>query len=168
MDLLATIDNDGKIIDKSDVSSTYQIRNAARAVVFDDKKQVALLYVSKYGYYKLPGGGVDEGEEIEAALKREIKEEIGFDSKIISKLGQTHEYWDDYKEFQTSFCFVANVVGPQGNVEFTENEINHGFKVVWAESLDKAIKILEDAAPKNYEGKIIKARDLVFLRRAKS
>lgn len=50
-------------------------RYASRGVLVDDKLHVAMMYMSKINLYKLPGGGIDEGEEIRDAFLREIKEE---------------------------------------------------------------------------------------------
>ena len=43
----------------------YSQREAARAVMADAEGRIALLHVVKYGYYKIPGGGIDPGESIE-------------------------------------------------------------------------------------------------------
>ncbi|WP_235540628.1 NUDIX hydrolase [Paenibacillus sp. Root52] len=48
---------------------------ASRGVLVDDMLKVDMMYMSKINLYKLPGGGIDEGEEIRDAFLREIKEE---------------------------------------------------------------------------------------------
>jgi hypothetical protein len=49
-----------KLINPENVSEeevkNYSTREAGRAVVFNENKNIALLYVSKENYYKLPGG----------------------------------------------------------------------------------------------------------------
>lgn len=47
-------------------------------------------------FWKLPQGGIDEKEDKETALKRELQEELGTDTfKIIKKFPFTHKYdWD--------------------------------------------------------------------------
>lgn len=37
-------------------------RRAARAVIRNHENQIAIMYFTKTGSYKLPGGGIDEGE----------------------------------------------------------------------------------------------------------
>ena len=39
---------------------SYSLREAARAVVFDEDKNIALLHATTTDYYKLPGGGLDD------------------------------------------------------------------------------------------------------------
>lgn len=65
----------------------FKVRTAVRAVVYDKDNNIAVLNVSKQYYYKLPGGGVEEGEDIPMALKRECREELGCDIKIHSEVG---------------------------------------------------------------------------------
>ncbi|WP_336789842.1 NUDIX hydrolase [Paenibacillus sp. MMO-177] len=37
-------------------------RYAARGVVFNNQGQVAMMYMAELDLYKLPGGGMEEGE----------------------------------------------------------------------------------------------------------
>ena len=47
-------------------------RNATRAIVLKGE-DILLLYTERYHDYSLPGGGIDEGEDVIAGLVREIK-----------------------------------------------------------------------------------------------
>ena len=140
-------------------------RAAARAVVFDDDKNVALLYVAKYNRYKLPGGGVDAGETVDEALIRECLEEIGCQVEKFAEVGEIVEYRDKWSLRNDSFCFLANVVGAKGEPDFTPEELANGFKIKWV-SFEEAIKLLEADNPEDYEGKFIKIRDTLFLKEA--
>ncbi|MDP3956592.1 MAG: NUDIX domain-containing protein, partial [bacterium] len=75
----------------------YERRDASRAVVFDADGKVAVLNVSKKGYYKLPGGGIEEGENKEEALRRECIEELGCKIEMGKYLGETVEYREKFK-----------------------------------------------------------------------
>ena len=77
--LLELREEDIELISKHPCSKR---RDAARAVLLKGNK-IALIYVSRHGYHKLPGGGIEKGESIEDALFREIKEETGCKKKII-------------------------------------------------------------------------------------
>ncbi|NTV41488.1 MAG: NUDIX domain-containing protein [Candidatus Moranbacteria bacterium] len=143
-----------------------EIRNAARAVVFDGENKIAILHVSKHGYHKLPGGGVEDGEDIEKALEREIKEEIGSQIEVTGEIGRIIEHKDAQNLKQQSFCWLAKLVRKKGQSDFTEEELGDGFGVMWV-SLDEAIEIIKNDQPNNYDGKFIVIRDLCFLKEAK-
>ena len=146
----------------------YRLRNAGRAIVQDEKGAVALLAVTKKGYHKLPGGGVEEGEDIPIALAREIMEEIGCEAEVVGEVGQIIEYRDQELLHQESFCYLALLTGSKGKPDFTEDEKADGFEVLWVDSLQEAVKLLENDEPGDYNGKFIKQRDLFFLKAAQS
>lgn len=58
----------------------YVRREGVYGISFNSKNQVALVKVPS-GYF-LPGGGVDNNEDHISCLKREYKEETGYDIKI--------------------------------------------------------------------------------------
>lgn len=164
-----------KIIKQSDLFSPYNsenkeetriIRKAARAVVFDNENRIAILKVANHNYHKLPGGGVEEGEDLDEALKRESIEEIGCKISVVGEVGKIIEYRDEWDLKQESYCYLAKVIGEKGQPDFTEEEILGGFSILWV-SLDEAIEILKKDEPDNYEGKFIKVRDVCFLEEAK-
>jgi len=144
----------------------YEFSQRARAVVFDKEGRIALLFVSKKNYHKLPGGGVEAGESLEEALRRECREEIGYEIKITGEIGRVIEHRDMWKAKQESFCYLAEVSGEKGAPTFTADEIENGFSIKWL-LLGEAIKILGSDKPSDYEGQFIVARELVFLREVK-
>ena len=142
-----------------------KIREAARAIALKDNK-IALLFVSKDGrYHKLPGGGIEQGESIEEALFREMREETGCKIKITSELGKIVEHRTHFGVLQTSYCYVAKVM-EEGTPDFDEGEIAAGYKLEWA-SLEDAINILKKERHETYDGKFIGRRDIMFLEEAK-
>lgn len=48
---------------------------------------------SEYGYIDFPGGGVEEGEDIEEALKREVFEEAGAIVNDLKEVGVIKTIW---------------------------------------------------------------------------
>lgn len=150
-------------------TSTFRKRGAARAVLLDDSGQVYLLNVSKHGYHKLPGGGIDDGEDIKQALERELMEEVGCKAEIQAELGTVIEYrnYDDGGLEQTSYCYLAKQVGEQVASALEEGELAEGMFEVKGKSIDDAIALLSQDKPDNLEGKFIQKRDLAFLQAAK-
>ncbi len=155
------------VINPDDVNSAdianFQIRQAARAIVFDTENNVALLHVSKHGYYKLPGGGIEEGEDNIEALKRECLEEIGTNIEVTAEIGKIIEYRKKFSQLQTSYCYKAKIIGEKGIPIFTDSEQNEGFEFpIWI-PLGEAIRIVSSSKPDDYQGSFIKERDTLFL-----
>lgn len=82
-------------------------RVAARVLVMQGDK-VLLVKESDDDWWALPGGGVDHGESIESALKREIEEELGVPATEISS------------DFRIVYYTIGNVVNgvPRMNLYF--------------------------------------------------
>ncbi len=145
----------------------YVLRKAARAVVFNGKNEIAFQFVSKYNYYKLPGGGVDQEETILEALKREIREETGCeDIKVIDEIGIIIEYRNKFDILQISYCYLAKTLGKIDSPEYDKEEIEEGLESLWV-PMDKAINLLRNSNPDDYQGKFIVKRDLAFLEELK-
>lgn len=145
-------------------TSEFRERHAARAIVIDQNGRVALLHVGKYNYHKLPGGGVENNEDIKRALERELLEEVGCRAEITDELGKIIEYRDEWSQKQTSYCYMAKQVGEADEPDFTEKELSEGFAIVWAKNIADAINLLEQDRPEEYGGKFIRERDLTFLK----
>lgn len=146
--------------------SRFRTRTAARAIVTDDDGKVALLYVGRHNYHKLPGGGVEGDEDIRQALERELLEEIGCRVEVNGEVGKVIEHLDQFEQIQTSYCFTAKLIGEKGEPDFTEDELLDQFSIVWVKDIHEAIKLLESDAPTYYQGKSINIRDLALLKAA--
>jgi len=91
------------------------IRVGCGAIILNDKNEVLLLQRSANSRWKpstwaRPGGEVEFGETIEEALKREIKEEVGVEIKVIRQLS-FHQNIDEGKKMHwLSFGFLAKCV----------------------------------------------------------
>jgi len=147
----------------------YFLREASRAVVSDSNNAVALLHVARDGYYKLPGGGIDAGENPLQALERELLEEIGCRATVTHELGIVLEqrYYQDMT--QTSHCFAAQVTGDKGQPNFTQTELDGGFEIVWAENIHEAITLLESSAltsPDEINITFMRTRDVAIAKQA--
>ena len=145
-----------------DEAVKYSLREAARAVVFDSENNIALLHSMVNKYYKLPGGGIESGENPILALKRECLEEIGCDIDSIEEVGIVREYRKKYNLKQISYCYKAKVVGEKGVVALTADEVAEGFVTVWV-TLPVAIKLISESSIEVYPAEHMTLRDTTIL-----
>jgi 8-oxo-dGTP pyrophosphatase MutT (NUDIX family) len=83
-----------EIYRKSHINLTGKMiyRESVRGIIRREN-EFLMVYSSKEGDYKFPGGGVDKGETYKDALIREIREECGGIVKNIhNEFGKTIEY----------------------------------------------------------------------------
>jgi 8-oxo-dGTP diphosphatase len=148
---------------------TYTVRPGARAILVDQESRIALMHVAKHNYYKLPGGGVEAGEELAVALRRELLEEVGASEvEIVSEIGQIDEYRDEWDKKSEHYGFLAKLAGPIVETERTEKEIDQGYETVWAKDIDEAIRLVDSGRPTEYGQDFERLRELTFLEYAKS
>ncbi len=72
-------------------------------------------------YYTFPGGGVEEGETIEEAIVREIKEEFGITIKPIKKLYEMESKKFDQKEIFFLCEYIEGKFGTGDGPEFNND-----------------------------------------------
>jgi len=138
------------------------IRNAARTVIVDKaNKLIALIKVRDGEYYKIPGGGVDDGETEESAAIREAMEESGCGIEIIDKIGE-QQFVDDNKIIHRSVCFLANKVGGLEDTNFDDWEQINKMKLIWV-SFDEAIELFSKVKIDDNFASQINKRDFEYL-----
>ena len=72
-----------------------------------------------YGeYYVFPGGGVEEGETLEVAVKREVEEEFGIQVEVIRQLGYI-KVSEDHDEYLFLCKYVSGEFGTGTGPEFS-------------------------------------------------
>ncbi len=148
-------------------NATWYERYAARAVLTDASGRIALLHAAKRDYYKLPGGGVEPGEDMALALARELLEEVGAEADVVGTVGRVEEWrsFDGQNMHQISDAYLAKVTGEIGTPDFTEKELAEGFSVVWAEGVEQAVSLVVSALDSPYpEVKFMALRDSTILK----
>jgi 8-oxo-dGTP diphosphatase len=144
------------------LGDSYRLRKSARAIVLNERGEMATQYLNTYTYHKLPGGGVDEGETVEEALYREVKEEVGCACEIVAPIGIVIEYRNKYKMLHISYGYVTKVVGDLGIPELEEGEVEEGQETRWLKPTE-VLELMKQDKPGKFEGHFILAREIALM-----
>ncbi len=116
----------------------FEERLAVKVILFDKDKKLALVGTK---HRLLPGGGVDKNEGNEDAAKREIREEVGCEIKVIREIAKTEEFREKIGRHQYTRFLLAEVVGEKGTPQTTQSD-EQGIVIEWC-TLAEAITLLE-------------------------
>jgi len=111
-------------------------RLAARAIVTQNDT-ILLMYTERYEDYSLPGGGLDDDEDIIEGLIRELCEETGAKNvRIIKPFGAYEEYRPWHKpnydiQHMISYCYTCEIDKELGSAKLESYEIKNGMKALW-------------------------------------
>lgn len=145
-------------------------RNIARGIVVDNDGYFYFVHVSRdddFGlasYIETSGGGVEDMEDLDSAIKRELSEELGANVKVITKIGVVSDYYNKIHRHNINHYFLCKV-SSFGNKHMTDDEIKK-----WHLS---TIKLTYDEAINSYLngmntkiGRLVANRELPILKRA--
>lgn len=118
--------------------------NVVALIINSDNETLLLNAAGRRSYWGLPQGGVEKGESLEEAVRREVMEETGLtDLELVSVYPKMYQYeWPKhytnkgYKGQRQSFC-ILRYRGPRNAVR--TNPIEHkAYRWVKLEDLTKA------------------------------
>ena len=153
--------NGPKIIGVKAEGIQYVDRHAVRIITKSDKDEIVIIYAKKGNYYKLPGGGVEKGEDHRLAGEREAMEETGCKVTLDQDCFAVTEEWRNDLH-QTSYCYAARLVEDTGAIELTEDELVDGLQHEWI-SIRAAIEKMKASQPTSELGRFIRERDIYFV-----
>ena len=153
------------VLDEKDYEEDMPVfeRFGVRAVIQRDG--LFAMQQSSTGEYKIPGGGIDEGETLEQALAREVREETGLviRPETMVELGEILDVHRDI--FDGNSKYVAHSLHYSCEVEdelvetsMTESEIAKGFHLTWVD-IDTVIETNERLMTEKWQ-----LRDTKFLK----
>lgn len=146
-------------------------RKIVRAIVFDDQENYYFVRAKRdddFGKATLietSGGGVEAGEDLETALKRELKEELGAEVEIMHKIGIVSDYYNLIHRHNINNYYLCKVTS-FGEKHLTKDEIEDFHLSTLRLSYRDAEKEYQKCAETKI-GKLIADRELPVLRRAK-
>ncbi len=109
-------------------------RKGVSALIINPKGKFLIVNLNSFEeqFYAIPGGGVEEGESLEEAAYREVKEELGIDAKSLELIGKG----------ETPLQFTFKTPKVKNGVEIIGSERHFfGFKFIGD---DNEIKLQED------------------------
>jgi len=152
-------------------SVVWKDRPTGKVVLFNEKNEIALVSNKVTNLFLLPGGGIEEGEDIVEGTKRECREETGYETEIIREIGITEDYRARDSRHCVSYGFTAKSLS-KGPITLAESEAGIGFFMQWV-PLSEAIKIFAAQEEKVRRGEVEFyntcfniVRDSFFVRRA--
>lgn len=111
------------------------------------------------------GGGVEAGEALEDAIRRELKEELGAEVEILAEIGTVSDYYNLIHRHNINHFYLCRAVS-FGDTAMTEAEVNTFHLSTLKLTYDEALAEYERCADGPL-GRLIAARELPILRRAK-
>jgi ADP-ribose pyrophosphatase YjhB (NUDIX family) len=142
-------------INKEDVKG-IKPHIGARAILKKDN-QYLLVHAKKLNLFTLPGGGVEEGESLEEAVLREVREETGYFAKILKKGETVVEYFLDSVWINHYFVLEAK---EQVEANLTKEEVDLDLTPVWM-TLEEVLDVLGEDQSTHEHGQAISNREFL-------
>ncbi|MCM1536672.1 MAG: NUDIX hydrolase [Clostridium sp.] len=146
-------------------------RQIARGIVFDDSgcfyfvRAVRDDHFGKATLIETAGGGVESGEELTAAIKRELKEELGAEVDILCKIGVVSDYYNLIHRHNINNYYLCKI-SSFGEKNLTQEEVESYHLSTLKLSYEEAVREYEKCSATKL-GRLVANRELPILRRAK-
>ena len=150
---------------------TSHDRLIARAIVFDDKGNFYFVRADRDDDFgkcvviETSGGGVEEGENPDDAIKRELREELGAEVEVITKIGIVSDYYNLIHRHNINNYYLCRVIS-LGEKQLTEDEANRFHLSTLILPYDEALKEYERCLSSPL-GRLIGNREVHILKKAK-
>ena len=157
--------------DEWDFEYTDHIRPTARAIVFDDEGYFYFVRAVRDDIFcqgaiiETAGGGIEQNEDLHAAVKREVAEELGATVEVICKIGVVNDYYNLIHRNNVNNYFLCKAID-FGSKNLTQEEAESfhlsTLKLTYQEALNEYNKCTVTRL-----GRLISNRELPILKAAK-
>ena len=120
-------------------------KHSAGGLIFKDDAVLLINWEPPRSSFDFPKGTIEDGESIESACIREVFEETGYTTRIVSYIGQTnYEYdWKDGTHHKKIVdYFLLELV--DDSVSTPEREIYETFDNAWRTTTDAMVLLTKD------------------------
>lgn len=145
-------------------------RLIARAIVFDDEGYFYFVRVrrdddlGKATLIETSGGGVEQGEDLREAVLRELKEELGVEAEVVSKIGVVSDYYNQLHRHNVNNYFLCRIRS-FGEKHLNRDEIEDFHLSTLKLTFEEAVREYENRMDTPL-GRLIGNRELPVLLRA--
>ncbi len=146
-------------------------RMIARAIVVDDEGYFYFVRANRdddFGKATLietAGGGVEAGEDLDTAIRRELKEELGADVEVLGKIGVVSDYYNLIHRHNVNNYFLCKVKS-FGEKHLTQDEIEDFHLSTLKFKYEEALAEYERCRCTSL-GRLVASREVPVLKRAK-
>jgi ADP-ribose pyrophosphatase YjhB (NUDIX family) len=146
-------------------------RQTARAIVFDDDGYFYFVGIDRdddFGncaYIETAGGGVEIGEDLLTAIKREAKEELGARVEVLCKIGVVEDYYNLIHRHNINNYFLCKAVS-FGNKNLTQDEMERWHLYTVKLTYEQAMNEYEKGSSTRL-GSLVAKREMPILKQAK-
>lgn len=120
----------------------YQNRFGVYTIVSRENNEICLVQTPNGAYY-LPGGEIEQGENHEIALKRELIEELGAHAEIGEFLGQADEYF--YSSHRDKYYYHPAYIYDLASVKFDQEPLEDFNKICWFDANEAVQKLKRES-----------------------
>lgn len=145
-------------------------RQIVRAIVVDAAGQFYFVRVHRedlFGlaaYIETSGGGVETGEDLYTAIRRELSEELGVEVEVLCKLGVVSDYYNVIHRHNINHYFLCRIISfgqphmmPDEVEQFHLSTVKLSYEDALAEYTACAVAPI---------GKLVAAREIPVLKKA--
>ena len=146
-------------------------RNIVRAIVFDNEGYYYFVRAyrdddfGKATLIETSGGGVEADEELEAAIRRELSEELGVEVDIICKIGVVSDYYNLIHRHNINNYYLCKIKS-FGKKNLTDDEINDFHLSTLKLTYEEAVEEYKNCSNTRL-GRLIENREIPILARAR-